>query len=167
MRVNQEHADELWFLKICDTREDASYWEAFFAAEYGLPTAVFHGVGRSLVDGDERIERLFDMLDTESRAKWLMEDLDLHREFPHMRPTAGSPQTLTPRCSEGSAGDGGRSTHHRVQWCSNRPEIAERLIGGGLPVRPSTRESCGSRRSRKDYVEALEVATRACECWRT
>ena len=38
--------------------------------------------------GEEQLERLFDMLDTDARAKELMEDLDLHREFPHMRPTA-------------------------------------------------------------------------------
>ena len=41
VRVNQEHADDLWILRVCDTRADASYWEALIAAQYGLPTAVF------------------------------------------------------------------------------------------------------------------------------
>jgi DNA helicase II / ATP-dependent DNA helicase PcrA len=164
VRINQEQADELWFLNICDSREDASMWESFFAAEYGLPTAVFHGIGRKILMGEERIERLYDMLDTESRAKWVMEDLDLHREFPHMRPTAGRRrETLTLSMFGGERRVGraaGLTAYHRVQWCSNRAELAEQLEVAGFRIRAIH----GSRQleaQRRDYTDALEIATRA------
>ena len=164
VRINQERADELWFLKVCETRKDASLWESFFAAEYGLPTAVFHCIGRSALMGDERIERLYDMLDTEARAKWLMEDLDLHREFPHMRPTAGRRRdtlTLSMFGGERRVGRaGGLTAHHRVQWCSNRTELAERLEHSGFQLR-TIHGSHQLEIHRRDYVDALEVATRA------
>ncbi len=164
VRINQEHAEELWFLKVCDSREDASMWEAFFAAEYGLPTALFHGIGRKLLMGEQRLEQLYDMLDTESRAKFLMEDLDLNREFPHMRPTAGRRrETLSLSMFGGERRVGGASgltAHHRVQWCSNRIELAEQLADAGFAVRPIH----GSHRfeaHRRDYADALEIATHA------
>ena len=166
VRINQEHADELWFLKVCDSREDASMWESFLAAEYGLPTAVFHNIGRKLLMGEERLEWLYDHLDTDARAKWLMEDLDLHREFPHMRPTAGTRRdtlTLSMFGGERRVGRaGGLTANHRVQWCSNRFELAERLEAVGFRI--STVH--GSRVldvHRADYVDALEIATRASE----
>jgi DNA helicase II / ATP-dependent DNA helicase PcrA len=166
VRLNQERADELWVLKICDTRKDASLWESFFAAEYGLPTAVFHCIGRAALMGDERIERLYDMLDTESRAKWLMEDMDLHHEFPHMRPTAGQRRdtlTLSMFGGERRVGRaGGVTASHRVQWCSNRPELAERLEAAGFRVGVAN----GSRTvdaNRRDYADAVAIATRASE----
>jgi DNA helicase-2/ATP-dependent DNA helicase PcrA len=166
VRINQEHADELWFIRVCDTREDASMWEAFYAAEYGLPTAVFHGVGRKILMGSERIERLFDMLDTASRAKSLMEDLDLHPEFPHMRPTAGRRRdTLTLAIFGGErrvGRAGGLIAHHRVQWCSNRADVAERLADSGFPVRP-VHGSHVLEVHRRDYVDAVEVATRVAD----
>jgi DNA helicase-2/ATP-dependent DNA helicase PcrA len=164
VRINQEHADELWFLRVCDSREEASMWEAFFAAEYGLPTAAFHGVGRTILMGEARTERLYDMLDTESRAKWLMEDLDLHREFPHMRPTAGRRRdtlSLSMFGGERRVGRaGGLVAHHRVHWCSNRVDMAQRLAEAGFAIRPIH----GSHQlevHRRDYVDAVEVATRA------
>ncbi len=164
VRINQEHADELWFLKICDSREDASMWEAFIAAEYGLPTALFHGIGRKLLMGEQRLEQLYDMLDTASRAKFLMEDLDLHPEFPHMRPTAGRRRdtlTLTMFGGERRVGRAaGLVAHHRVQWCSNRVDVAERLADAGFAIRP-IHGSHGLEVHRRDYVDAVEAATRA------
>jgi DNA helicase-2/ATP-dependent DNA helicase PcrA len=164
VRINQEHADELWFLKVCETREDASMWEAFFAAQYGLPTAVFHGVGRRILMGEQRIEQLFEMLDTDTRAKELMEDLDLHHEFPHMRPTAGRRRdtlSLSMFGGERRVGRaGGMTAHHRVQWCSNRADVAARLADAGFTIR----RIHGSHQlevHRRDYVDALEVATHA------
>jgi DNA helicase-2/ATP-dependent DNA helicase PcrA len=161
VRMNQERADAIWFLKVCDSRADAAYWEAFFAAEYGLPTALFHGFGRNLAMGDEDLRRLFSELDTETRAKWLMECLDLHPEFPHLRPGGGGRrQTINLSMFGGERRTSGVS-HHRVQWCSNRPDVAQRLIDAGIPVRPSKSDSVRFETMRKDYVEAVELARQA------
>jgi DNA helicase-2/ATP-dependent DNA helicase PcrA len=84
VRCNQEHADKLWVLRTCETRADASYWEAFYSASYGLPTACFHGVGRSgLAMDEEQLARLYLELDTATPAKELMDDQLLHPDFPH------------------------------------------------------------------------------------
>lgn len=163
VRVNQEHADALWLLRVCETRADAAYWEALYAAEYGLPTALFHGQGRRLAMGDEQLVQLFDVLDTETRAKELMADLDLHPDFPHIRPNGGGRrQTLNLSMFGGERRTAGID-HHRVQWCSNRADVAERLANAGLPVRASKHASLRFETMRKDYVEAVALARTAAD----
>ena len=90
VRTNQEHADAAWILKVCGSVAEAAYFEAWFAAEYGLPTTCFHAAGRVLAMDDPWLERLYRSIDTDSRAKLLMEERLLHREFPHHRPQNGS-----------------------------------------------------------------------------
>ena len=163
VRCGQEHADKAWVLRSCADRSEAAYWEAWFAAEYGLPTARFHGPGRSPAMGDEDRQRLFDSLDTETRAKALMHDLNLHPDFPHHRPQGGARRqclNLT-MFSDRRSGDIG---YHRVQWSSNRPEVAEKLRDAGYPVRPGRRE--GTFRfetSHKSYTAAVDVARGAAD----
>src|SRR4051794_4586143 len=78
VRTNQEHADKLWVLRVCESRADAAFWESLYAARYGLPTAVFHALGRNLAMDNALIERLYQELDTRTAAKQLIDDLDLH-----------------------------------------------------------------------------------------
>ena len=65
--MSQEHADAAWILRTCDSRAQAPIWEALYAAEYGLPTQCFHGLGRELALRDELLERLYPERDTASR----------------------------------------------------------------------------------------------------
>jgi DNA helicase-2/ATP-dependent DNA helicase PcrA len=157
VRLNQEHGDKLWILRLCDTIGEAVYWESWFSAEYGIPTACFHGVGRNLATDEVLIERRFADLDTESGAKQLMADLLLHPDFPHGRPhNGGRRQTLNlTMFSDRRTGVG----YHRIQWSSNRAGIARRLEAAQLNVRrgrlPGTFRF---ETSRKDYPEALAIA---------
>ncbi|HEV7722015.1 MAG TPA: UvrD-helicase domain-containing protein [Iamia sp.] len=156
VRSNQEHADKAWILKICRSRADAAYWEAFYAAEYGLPTALFHGLGRNLAFDEARLEKLFLDLDTRSRAKHLMEDLDLHPDFPHHRPANGARRgslNLT-MFSDRRTGLG----YHRVQWSTNRSDVAEMVEAAGLPVRGDRASSRRVETARKSWPEAVMVA---------
>ena len=41
VRSNQEHADKVWIVRVCSDRTEAAYWETFYSAEYGIPTACF------------------------------------------------------------------------------------------------------------------------------
>ena len=158
VRMGQEHADAAWILRTCATREDAAYWEAWFAARYGLPTALFHGLGRSLAMGEEHLERLFASLDTETAAKAIFDDLALHPEFPHHRPQNGARRqslNLT-MFSDHRSGELG---YHRLQWSSNRPDLAERLRSAGVRVRAGAKE--GTFRyetSHKSYRAAVAHA---------
>ena len=156
VRLNQEHADAAWILHVCDSRGDAAYWEAWYAAEFGLPTALFHGQGRNLAMGEDHLRRLFAELETEVRAKELMASLDLHPDFPHHRTQGGGRrQTLNLTMY---ADRRATVSYHRVQWSSNRDDVAARLVEAGLAVRPGKLGGHRFETSRKEYVDALELA---------
>ncbi|MFP3901825.1 MAG: UvrD-helicase domain-containing protein [Acidimicrobiia bacterium] len=159
VRINQEHADRAWILQVCDTREEAAYHEALCAARYGLPTALFHGLGRNLGMGEDWLDRLYLELDTRSAVKQLVADLDLHPAFPHYTPAnGGRRQTLNlTMYSDHRSGDVG---YHRVQWSSNRQSIAERLRAAGFAVRAGKPGSYRVETSFKAYPEALAFARR-------
>jgi len=155
VRVDQERTDAAWILRVCDTRDEAGYWQSWYAAEYGLPTAVFHGQGRALAMDEVLLARLFSELDTRTRAKRLMDDLDLHPEFPHHRPQNGrNRQSLNLTMfsdRRGSAAD------HRVQWSTNRLDLTERLVAAGFAVRPGKAANVRFETSRKSYPAVLAL----------
>ncbi len=161
VRSNQEHADKAWILRLCDSRAEASFWEAKLSAEYGLPTTCFHSVGRELTMDQPWIDRLYDELDTVLAAKWLMHDLDLHTEYPHHLAQNGYRRrtlNLTMFSDRRNADIG----YHRVQWSSNRADVAERLREAGFPIRPGKLDGTWRlETSRKSYPEALQYAKRA------
>jgi DNA helicase-2/ATP-dependent DNA helicase PcrA len=154
VRANQEHADKLWVLNVCDSLAEAAFWEAHHAATYGLPTACFHGMGRKLAMDEGWLARLYDELDTEAAAKHLMADLWLHHDLPHHRPANGvRRQTVTLMMY----GDRRASTaYHRIQWSSVRADIAARLRDAGYAVRTNGKGGYRVEASRKSYVDALE-----------
>jgi DNA helicase-2/ATP-dependent DNA helicase PcrA len=157
VRLNQEHGDRLWILGVYASVEDAAWWESWFAAQYGLPTACFHANGRRLAMGQGALDRLYASIDTRSRAKELLEDLDLHVDFPHLAPQNGwrrSTLNLTQ-----NADVRGAHPYHRVQWSSNRAEVAARLARAGLPVREGRRPGTYQLEvMRRSYPEALALA---------
>jgi DNA helicase-2/ATP-dependent DNA helicase PcrA len=156
VRLNQEHGDAVWVLRVCRTREEAGYWEAFIATEYGLPTTCFHAVGRPGGLSDESLQRLFAALDTRTRVKRLFDDLDLHPDFPHHRPQGGARRQTLNLTMFGDAR--GEISSHRVQWCSNRADMADRLRAAGYAVRPGRHASERVETSRRDYVDAVSLA---------
>jgi DNA helicase-2/ATP-dependent DNA helicase PcrA len=163
VRINQEHADKAWILKVCETRAEAAFHEAFFAAAYGIPTTLFHGLGRQLVMDQHWITRLFSEVDTRTAAKQLMDDLDLHPEYPHHRPQNGLRRqslNLTMFADRRGADQVG---YHRVQWCSSRADLPERLALAGFDVRPGKHASVRVETSRKHYPEAVSFARRMAE----
>ena len=159
--MNQEHADAAWVLRVCASRADAAYWESFYAAEYGLPTTCFHGLGRELVMSDELLVRLYLELDTATRAKRLMDDLDLHPDFPHHRPQNGrNRQCLNLTMFSDRRGP---FPYHRVQWSTNRLDLADRLTQAGFAIRPARTASVRFETIRKSYSEALSLARAAAD----
>jgi DNA helicase-2/ATP-dependent DNA helicase PcrA len=158
VRSNQEHADAMWVLRICASVAEASFHETWFAATYGLPTACFHANGRALAMDDSWLQRLYDEVDTRLRAKKLMDDLQLHPDFPHHRPQNGARRS-TINLTMFSDARGG-AAYHRVQWSSNRVDIAERLTRAGVALRPAKAASVRYETSWKDYRRALEDAKR-------
>ncbi len=157
VRMNREHADALWVLKVVDDLPQAAYWESHVAATYGLPTACFHAVGRKLAMDDAMLERLYDDLDTETAAKRLFDDLDLHPQFPHDRPQNGRRRSTVNLTMFSDRRH--RTSSHRVQWSTNRLDVAERVAEAGFRVRPSKHRSARVETSFADYRDALAHAT--------
>ncbi len=156
MRTNQERADALWILNVCDTKAEASYWEARHAADYGLPTACFHGIGRTSAMDDHWLDILYATLDTEPRAKLVLDELHLDRDFPHFRPHNGMRRASLNLTMFSDLRHGGG---HRIQWSSNQPQVAQILRDSGLPVRDGARsDTFLLELFRSDYEEALELA---------
>ena len=155
-RLDREGADKLWVLRTCATRAEASYWEAWFSAQYGLPTACFHGIGGSLAMDDVWLDRLYRELDTHLGFKRLVDDTDLHPDYPHLRGNGQRRRSvdLTMFGDRRGAGVG----YHRLRWSSSRPDIAALPHGAGLPVRTGRRGGPRVGTSRKDYREAVEAA---------
>lgn len=91
VRTNQELADKVWILKTCRSAAEASFYEQFFAFHYGIPTTVFHVRGRRMAMTQDLVERLFQEIDTESRALRLMQDWLIFEEYPHHLPNAVEP----------------------------------------------------------------------------
>jgi DNA helicase II / ATP-dependent DNA helicase PcrA len=89
VRANQERADRMWILKVCESREEAMYTEALLAYKYGIPMLVFHAFSnRSMQLRQEHIDAIYREIDTEKRAKSLMMDLGLAFDYPHFLPQA-------------------------------------------------------------------------------
>ncbi len=157
VRANQEHADKLWVLAVCDQIADAAYWESYYAAEYGLPTACFHGAGRELAMTEDRLEELYGEVNTEDRAAELMADLDLSFDHPHHRPQGGGRRQSANvvMFQDWRAGDVG---YHRLSWSSTRADVARQLERAGLPVRSNGKGGYRVETSRKSYRGALDLA---------
>ncbi|MGH9186206.1 MAG: UvrD-helicase domain-containing protein, partial [Acidimicrobiales bacterium] len=90
---------KLWILQVCDSREEAARWACLYAA------------------------RLDGHLDAAVAAKQIMEDLDLHPDFPHAIAEAIStgfrsllPHNGVVRLTMFADGVGG----HRVEWAGHR-----------------------------------------------
>jgi DNA helicase II / ATP-dependent DNA helicase PcrA len=161
VRINQEGGDKLWVLKSVTSYEEARYYEAYFSTKFGLPTVLFHGNGRELKMGEEWIFKIFQEIDTITNAQVLMQHLCLHPDYPHYRPQNGSRRQTLNLVMFGHQrkdrivpkGD------HRLQWSSNRPEIADKLTAAGFPVRAG--KLPGTYRyetARADYREAVQIA---------
>ncbi len=157
VRMNQEHGDALWVLKVAADRGEAAYWESLFAARYGIPTACFHGQGRSLAMDDALLAKLYDEVDTTTAAKQLFEDLDLHGEFPHYRPQNGWRRSTVDLTMFSDRRQ--QNAYHRVQWSTNRLDLADRVAAAGFSVRKSKHKSVRLETSFSDYRQALETVT--------
>jgi DNA helicase-2/ATP-dependent DNA helicase PcrA len=164
MRTNGEVADRAWILAACDSAADARYLEAYFSAQYGLPTTVFHVRGRRLALTQSHVERLYGDIDTRARTERLMHDLLLFSEYPHHR--AGAVKR----------GDVSRRTLHFTMFGDPRPyawhEHRVQLVTSGEGLRQSiavlARTRPGKRRTwrvetaRKHYDQGLDLARSLC-----
>jgi DNA helicase II / ATP-dependent DNA helicase PcrA len=89
VRANQERADRMWVLRVCDTREEACFEEALLAYQYGIPMLVFHAfANRAMSMSQKYIDKVYKEIDTVARAEKLMMELGVSFDYPHFLPQA-------------------------------------------------------------------------------
>jgi DNA helicase-2/ATP-dependent DNA helicase PcrA len=89
-----------------------------------------------------------------------MDDLDLRADHPHLRPqNGGRRQSLNLTMFSDNRAQNGIG-YHRIQWSSNRVDVARRLNDGGIATRAAKSASVRVESSRKSYAEAVDEARR-------
>ncbi len=166
VRVNQERADKVWLLRVCASREEATYYEQFFAIEYGVPTMIFDVKGRGDLNlSQESIDRLYASIDTCTHAARLMTDLGLYVEYPHYRPSGigglDRPHRMTVHLTV--FGGNGPSLQapwfrHRV-WLNTTDRVLEQqIIYEGITTRVGKRDTWRVERSYKELARTAHLA---------
>lgn len=89
VRANQERADRMWVLRVCESRDQACYFEALLSYGYGIPMLVFHAFENRFMNFTQpMIDSIFTKIPTAKRANKLMNDLNLDFDYPHFMPQA-------------------------------------------------------------------------------
>lgn len=78
-RAFMEKAERMWFLDICQDREEALLKEVSYSLKYGVPTAVFEGENRGI--NQERIDAVF--TEFGKNGGRILEDKRLSFDLPH------------------------------------------------------------------------------------
>ncbi|OLB08338.1 MAG: hypothetical protein AUH14_01330 [Candidatus Rokubacteria bacterium 13_2_20CM_69_15_1] len=163
MRTTHEVADRLWILAVCDSLADARYLESYFAAQYGLPTMVFHVRGRRMALTQDHVDRLYQDVDTRARAERLMADLRLFPDYPHHRARALTREGSRKIVNFTMFGDPRQYEwhEHRIQLISSDETLWEAVSLVSRPRR-GKRRTWRIETSRKDYDKGLEFARSLC-----
>lgn len=88
VRSNQERAERMWVLQVCDSTEEARYNEALLAYKYGIPMTVFRASSTGAKFSQKHIDDIYSSIDTVERAGTLMADLGIAEVYPHFVPQA-------------------------------------------------------------------------------
>jgi DNA helicase-2/ATP-dependent DNA helicase PcrA len=165
VRGNQENADAIWILRVCENRDDAFYWEQFFAFQYGIPTTVFHVRGRRMRISQASLDRLYAHIDTRQRAEQLLLDLDMDVRYPHYIPQSKRNRQAVNLRYFGDSRRTERSpwNAHRVDIWSNDDDLRAEFEAAGYTTRASKNGNWRIGFSRLGYDDAQALARRISE----
>ena len=163
VRSNQEMADRMWILRICDSKSEAAFYEVLYANKYGIPTMVFHLAGRyGMCFTQEQINRLYNEIDTRERVKPIFKDLNLFFEYPHFRPKSryeANRFTLNLiKFGDGRTTQNAPWGGHRLQFGTTEESIRPTFEEAELPCRDGRRRTWRMETARVSYADAFSVA---------
>lgn len=165
VRCNQEHADKMWVLRVCESKAESAYYEELYSSRYGIPTVVFHVNGRNGMQfTQEMIDRLYVEINTRKRVGRLFADFNLFQDYPHFRPRTrfevnrfnlhltmfGNGRT------SGNAPWGG----HRISFNTTEKSLRPLLEEAGFPCRAGQKSTWRHETSLIHYQAAYEIADR-------
>jgi len=81
VRAHGEGADRMWFLKVVDSQEEATYLENYFSYRYGIPQTVFCAATNSRVFSQNTIDRIFKDVPTYAQARQLLQDMGVSFDY--------------------------------------------------------------------------------------
>ena len=162
VRSNQEHADKMWVLRVCDSKSEAAFYETLYSTRYGIPTIVFHISGREGMSfAQSQIDSLYEQIDTRKRAQQLFEDLNLFGAYPHLKPKT---RYVMGRFNVNLVmfGDSRTSTlcpwgGHRIQFATSEQRLRPFFEEAGLSCRSGKRFTWRHETARVSYDEACAV----------
>lgn len=166
VRSNQEFADKMWLLKVCDSRSKGQFFEQLTAFKYGIPTTIFNATGRNGILNQDQINQIYKEIDTKTRIEKLFEDFHLSSRFPHHRPQGGI-RGNSKRITVNLTMFGGRGTRtklnpHRVSINTSDGEIIKKLKESDLSkyIRKGKITDWRLEVSRFDYGDCFKIADR-------
>ena len=164
VRSNQENADQLWVLKVCKSRDEAHYWEAFFSFAYDIPTTVFHVRGRRMRMSQDYIDRLYSEIDTTSNAENLLSSLQMDAQYPHYIPQGTFRNVVNLRYfGDGRVTEQSPWHAHRVDlWSSDAP-LAKKLKSFGYNPRIRSRNNWRVGINRLQFDDIQKAAQKLSE----
>lgn len=125
-RLCQEHADAIWIIDSAISKKDAQLKEHFYSIKYGIPTIIFHDVGRKVSFNQEDIIEFYKSIDSVAGAIKLSEDLNLNLYDPMYYPRMSSCRQNRYSINVIMCGHGKNGTH-RYSINSNNKESLELL----------------------------------------
>ncbi|SHI28128.1 UvrD-helicase domain-containing protein [Desulfosporosinus lacus] len=163
VRLNGEHADKMWILKVCMDKAEAAYYEQLLSVTYGIPTMVFHSAGRKLVIGQEYIDKLFREVNTGLAAAKIMRDHMIFEEYPHHFSNAvirgqSVRRIINVNFFAGRKSGATNYCSHRIALITSGEELKRQAAGFGFPVRNGQRNTWRTETERVVYDEADEYA---------
>ena len=165
-RSSHERADAAWVVSVHPTDAEARAAEHLLSVRYGLPTIPFiarRGArSNGLVADQALIDRVFAGVDSDGGGLRLVHDAGLDVEHPHHQPASheGRRRILTiTLCGDRR----GRTPMHRVSMGGRDPEVRDRLLAGGISVRPERNGSWKVETCFKRFDDAVRFADRVRE----
>ena len=163
VRINQENADKAWILKVCNSKEEAGYYETIYSLKYNIPTLVYHLRGRNMCFTQDTVNKVFREIDTRSNVIKLMEDLLIFEEYPHIRSGAVIRKNAFRRVLNLTY-FGGRITglesgwhSHRINLNTSGDELREKA-SLSFNTRNGSQNTWRIETERKDYNEASKFS---------
>lgn len=126
-RLTTECGEKIWAIKTCETKEEACYYENYFAFEYGLPLYVFNVKSRNVMLNQEKIKKLFNNIDTYNRGMKLLNDLNLFFDMPHYIPE-GNSQHINVRISMNMFGSNKKNAGTNSEFVGYNHELSFNTI---------------------------------------
>ena len=160
VRMNQEHGDKAWILKVCTSKEEVNYYEMLYSLKYRIPTLVFHPKGRNITFDQNLINRFFNEIDTRNNVIELMDDLMIFEEYPVVRQGAIIRKDTFRRVVNLTF-FGGRIVGNNAGWYSHRinfntsgDDLKEKASSLNFNTRKGRRNTWRIETERTNYDEA-------------